>query len=77
MTTFEIASSNGTLTAFAETGEVLSCECDEGNELAEIRAFDVREYKKNHNEIPDSIDILNLGFWYDRDGNLAYEKAAI
>lgn len=76
--TFEVASSNGTLTVNRNTGEVLAWSCNE--ELSNITKFDIVEYLtyhnlKDHSEIPEYVDILDIGYWYFNKG-LKYEEPA-
>lgn len=63
-----VRSSNGELSVEATTGEVIHCELYEDGDKAitEIRLFDIQEYKLFYalDEVPASIDILDLGYWY-------------
>jgi hypothetical protein len=72
--TFEVRSSHGTLTAAKSNGAVVNCvlndnEDEDGHSLLDITKFDVKEFRTYHNigidAMPDSIDILDLGYWYD------------
>jgi len=63
----EVRSSNGEIIADSKTGKVKSVEVygKQKNYIEDIDRFDLDEYKKYHNtdEIPLSIDILDLGYW--------------
>lgn len=77
-TTFDVCSSHGTLTVNRNNGEVLHWNCNE--ELNHILKFDMVEYLTYHNlkdnsEVPDYVDILDIGYWYFNKG-LKYEEPA-
>ena len=57
-------SSNGTLTVNRANGNVISCH---GEALANIKRFDLEEFRAHYGkDVPDSVDILDLGYWDDR-----------
>ncbi len=64
-----VSSSNGSLEVNRETGEVIECFLSDGGEgIDQIAKFDLDEWKKRYEtELPDSIDILDLGYW-QKDG---------
>lgn len=75
--TFEVYSSHGSLTVNRNTGEVLAWDCDE--ELSNINKFDIVEYMRYHHlpthaDIPERVDILDIGYWYFSKGE-KYEPA--
>lgn len=67
MKTFIVKSSLGTITANAETGDVLdviSLNESEESYLNDIKTFDLKRYKEYYKrEIENTIDIIYLGFW--------------
>lgn len=77
-----IRSSNGELIANPESGHVISCKMeDDGEGLDKIIRFDLEEFKKHYNytqeSLPISIDILDLGYWYESiDDIVKYEEPA-
>jgi hypothetical protein len=68
--TISVVSSHGVIcmdvNGLVKRMELESDEISARMELASIISFDVEEYKKYYNteELPDSIDILNLGYLY-------------
>jgi len=77
-----VCSSHGVLTINAITGEVVSInleepESEEGKDLASIARFDLEEWKGKYqkSELPKSIDILDLGYWYGNNPE-QYEEPA-
>ncbi len=67
-----VNSSNGHLKVDKQTGSVMQCIMD-GEGIDKIKRFDLQEWKKYYpdKELPDSIDILDLGYW-NKDGS--YEE---
>lgn len=74
MKTFNVSSSNGSLTANSETGEVIECVLNcESDEIENIKKFDVQEWLKTYKvKLHSSIDILDIGYW-TKDGS--YQSA--
>lgn len=72
-----IRTSNGTIEMDPKTGAATKIIVDDGGDkyIAKIEKFDIEEYKKFYNvtELPNSIDILDLGYWM-KDGT--YEEPA-
>jgi hypothetical protein len=72
---FTIRSSNGEWKANKQTGGVINYQdrypLENGKRLILIR-FDIQEYKKHYQvtELPDSIDILDLGYYYKERNDL-------
>lgn len=66
MKTLIVTSSNGTLEVNKVTGKILHRDITEpGNGLEEITQFDLGEWVKEYEkEVPDELDILDLGYWY-------------
>lgn len=68
MATFTINSSNGILTADCKTGQVLTCSLFENGDphIQLIDEFNIDEWTKYYEreQMPQSIDILDLGYWY-------------
>lgn len=66
MKALTVISSNGTLEVNKITGKILSRDMTElDNGLEEITQFDLREWVKEYKkEVPDELDILDLGYWY-------------
>ncbi len=79
MNTFLVFSSHGEITADKETGNVikidLTCDCKHNEQcINNIKQFDVNEFKMYYSkEIPESVDILDLGYWLNNGG---YEEPA-
>lgn len=77
---FRITSSSGELIANKITGEVFQSEIYPRGDpsIKNIKTFDIEEYKRYYevNEMPESVDILDLGYDYEIDGKLAYEEPA-
>lgn len=79
-----INSSQGQLTADWGTGEVITVErfddVDEGDELPDIVAFDMDEWREAYgvdmDGNPGNIDILDLGYTAIVDGEESYEPPA-
>lgn len=64
MKTFIAKSSLGTITANAETGDVISVNSHKESYLNDIKTFDLKRYKEYYKrEIKNTIDIIYLGFW--------------
>lgn len=68
--TIEVRSSGGTIIINAETGVKLEVNLSDPDDetyfnLRLIQRFNINEYKNFHNfeTLPDSIDILDLGYW--------------
>lgn len=80
-TVFTITSSNGIITANKQTGKVISIEeypgdCDDPY-FSKILKFDVDEYRRFYSaDIPDSVDILDLGYFYQGKKGTSYEEPA-
>lgn len=80
-TTFTITSSNGIITADKRSGKVISIEeypgdCDDPY-FKTISKFDVAEYSRFYSAgIPDSVDILDLGYFYEGKKGTSYEEPA-
>jgi hypothetical protein len=77
-----VCSSHGVLAINTITGEVVSMnleepDSEEGKDLASIARFDVEEWKGKYQkpELPKSIDILDLGYWYGSNPE-QYEEPA-
>lgn len=70
-----ISSSNGGILADPKTGEVIEISCENG-ELDNIKEIDFEEYCKHYGleKPPQTIDILDVGYWYDKDGATRYES---
>jgi hypothetical protein len=78
-----VCSSHGTLTVHPATGEVISRnieepESEEGKDLASITEFDVTEWIQKYGEaqLPSQLDILDLGYWYEKNHTTQYEEPA-
>lgn len=57
----QINSSNGTLVANAESGDVVRADFDG----PEILRFDFDEWRRRYQcNLPDELDILDVGYWY-------------
>lgn len=57
----QVNSSNGTLVANAESGDVVRADFDG----PEILRFDFDEWRKHYRRgLPDELDILDVGYWY-------------
>ncbi|MEP2668928.1 MAG: hypothetical protein ABJH04_08030 [Cyclobacteriaceae bacterium] len=73
-----VYSSNGEITVNKKTGDVVLITPNGSDDAAfrRIKKFDLDEYKRYYNLecIPDNIDILDLGYWYD---NNEYEEPAM
>lgn len=72
-----VHSSNGELLIDKETGKVIDFTQAEGEAgIADIHTFDIEEWKRRYSneELPDDIDILDLGYWY---GEFAPERGKI
>lgn len=70
--TIDIYSSIGVYTVNVEDGKVVSKQLETGapEEYKRTRRFDLEEAKKNG---LDSFDILNFGYWYEKQGQKKYE----
>ena len=78
-----VCSSHGILMVHPFTGEVISRQIaepdsEEGQDLASITRFDLTEWAKHYGEaqLPNQIDILDLGYWYTKDNTTQYEEPA-
>lgn len=78
-----VRSSHGLLTVDDITGRVVWREIDTddqeaGDHLKSIDKFDLDEYTAHYKtgEIPSRLDILDLGYWYAKDGGIEYEEPA-
>lgn len=67
-----IWSSNGNF-AIDEHGDILDRVLYVGGELPPITRFDVEEYRATYGKLDESIDILDIGYWYGP--NDTYEPA--
>lgn len=65
-------SSNGEV-VIDEQGAILDLVLYAGGTLPPITRFDVEEYRATYRTLDDSIDILDIGYWYGPDN--AYEPA--
>ena len=64
---FNIGTSEGSIVAFKDTGIVAHIFIESRDAyINNIKCFDINEYLAfwNVSELPDNIDILNLGYWY-------------
>lgn len=81
-TFFKVTSSNGEINAHKENGQVISIIVHEGGDksFADIKKLNIEEYLtyKALKEMPDTVDILDLGYWYENNPNaeLKYEEPA-
>lgn len=58
------------------SGRILQVD-DESGELPNVTRFDVAEWEKYWGrKLDDSLDILDLGYWYDDKGTERYEEPA-
>jgi len=48
---------------------------DTGHPYHGIRRCDLAEYRRHYGKVELSIDILDIGYWYDIDGVAGYEPA--
>ena len=67
-----IWSSNGHI-VIDENGNILDLKLYVGGELPPITRFDVEEYRATYGKLDESIDILDIGYWYGTDNT--YEPA--
>lgn len=78
---FVITSSQGTWHAHSESGDIINggnffayptgaIDTKGTDKSIYIQRIDIAEYKKNYNisQMPDYVDILDIGYWYRRNG---------
>lgn len=67
-----IKSSNGTFIVDPDNGQVDHAEYFEAH--MDIVCFDVQEFAAHYGTpLPDSMDILDIGYFYRDNGNMKYE----
>lgn len=71
MRTINVEGSYGGFTCDTH-GNVLTPPAEREPEYADIVAVNVQEYVRHWGETADSFDILDLGLWFIRDGELEY-----
>lgn len=76
-----VTSSHGTFTIHRENLEISLFESAHeeptNEDIVCITKFDFEEWQKNYNsEIPERVDILDLGYWYNGKSQLEYEEPA-
>lgn len=71
---FTVTSSHGVISVSKKTGDVLSVSHYKGaDSLYHIKRFDLDEYQQTYKtEVPDTVDILDIGYWTHSD---KYEPA--
>lgn len=58
-----VRSSHGYLIINYHTGNVIECNSDD-NHLKLISMFNLNEYIRTYNQLDESYDILDLGYWF-------------
>lgn len=72
--TLTVAGSHGWITADAETGRILRVQLNDfpflssEDSYARIIRIDVAEYQQKYGNLPDKLDILDVGYWTEDDG---------
>ncbi len=66
--TLEVSGQHGVFTVDKQTGKIISHdqvgeEDGDGDNYSDIALVDVREYAKTYGNIPDAVDILDIGYW--------------
>lgn len=79
--TIEVTSSNGSLTVDRASGVVIKCRMEENGEgIDKILRFNLEEFCGTYcypkNQIPHTIDILDLGYWHKHFKKEEYEEPA-
>ena len=78
--TFDVRTSNGSITADKKLGNVVTAIADEDEDagILNITRFDIEEFLSYYKAtgMPDSVDILVLGYWYKSDNGIKYEPPA-
>lgn len=83
MKTLSLSGLHGFLVVDASTGEVISTtDCEECLPQKNCAAYkyvkkvDIAQIVKDFGAVPDSEDILSVGYWYDEDGVEKYTPPA-
>ena len=69
MSSFQVYGSHGDLTVASTSGRVLAYEPVGVGEYRNITFFNVAEWRQTYpGEVPDHIDILDIGYWTEEGG---------